>query len=876
MFEYAKHEFNNWLIKQSFPVLTSYEKTIINIIINHFDDIAKVGTQKGARAKLLAQYIKELNNQTLCDIKQPESSNLVPKKPQRLSSLSVEKFRGFDTQIDFKFSKQYSFFHGQNGSGKSSFCEALEYSMLGSIEEASSRHIPIDKYILHAGSRKVHKPILMCSYTDGSISQFVPDLATYRFAFVEKNRIDSFSHIGATSPKAQIDRIAALFGLSEFQEFISGFTNSLDDRYLLLNSSVSNDIIKYNDSISTLKGKIQTEEEKTRNKKSKLKDLLQCIGNGQIEDVESAKHFLTNPNDGQISILIKKSQEEKMPIVNQSAINDLSTNTDNYLAAIQIIKENQSIILQETESVNLQSLYKAIESLHLTWKEKTCPACLTPLDKVHKNPFDHAKNELQHFDLIEKAKDKIHLNAKAAYNAICSIKEHIQDYQALFSGMGLETLLSTKLSQYTFYSHSDDVSHINAIIDTMNKVLHSDTLFEAIESYNTKATLINEKYNTSITKLQTLLNNINTVDVEIKCIEKSISEWKKELDSNIQLLETAQKSSEQEIKSIEYNRNMIHAYNEIINKLQLYADTLPIETAMNLSQKVIEYYNEINNGDADFELINHLSLPLTPDDKMIIRMNDNTEQDAMLLLSEGHVRILGLSILLAKAVQEKIPFLIFDDIVNSIDDDHRVGVANLLMNNPDFKDIQMILTCHGEIFVSMLENAVKDLNAIERYMFLPADSLSERGIVIKYRDPSIPLKMAREKYEVNELKDCAAKCRQAVECIVGKLWAKICSYCKDGISVQLRSLNSTPDLKSIADALNKSIKKQLKVFPSITDDLDKLTSATMWNLLNKGTHIDNTIPEFNRQEIYSLLQLVEHLSIEVANMKIQIHNPVSN
>ena len=90
---------------------------------------------------------------------------------------------------------------------------------------------------------------------------------------------------------------------------------------------------------------------------------------------------------------------------------------------------------------------------------------------------------------------------------------------------------------------------------------------------------------------------------------------------------------------------------------------------------------------------------------------------------------------------------------------------------------------NGEIFVSKLEELVTGKNAVERYMFLPADSLDERGIVIRYRDPSIPLVTARVKFEEGSLKDCAAKCRQAVECITGSLWSKMAPHVNGGISV---------------------------------------------------------------------------------------------
>lgn len=252
------------------------------------------------------------------------------------------------------------------------------------------------------------------------------------------------------------------------------------------------------------------------------------------------------------------------------------------------------------------------------------------------------------------------------------------------------------------------------------------------------------------------------------------------------------------------------------------------------------------------------------------RMSDGTEQDAMLILSEGHVKLLGLSILLAKAVQMKMPFLIFDDIVNSIDDDHRDGVARLLIEHSDFKDTQMILTCHGEIFVSKLEELIQKKNAVERYMFLPADSLDERGIVIRYRDPSVPLITARKNFEEGLLKDCAAKCRQAVECITSSLWRKMAPNINGGISVPLRNLKSTPDLYSVTTALAKASKPQNIIgIEIIHDDLEKLVTNKMWTLLNKGTHIDGSIPEFTRTEVRELLELVEHLATETKSLKIK-------
>ena len=312
------------------------------------------------------------------------------------------------------------------------------------------------------------------------------------------------------------------------------------------------------------------------------------------------------------------------------------------------------------------------------------------------------------------------------------------------------------------------------------------------------------------------------------------------------------------------------AYGRIIEILSSYVAALPISLAQNLSEKVREYYNCINEDDADFEQIKELSLPIAANEKIFIEMKDGVKQDALLILSEGHVKILGLSILLAKAVAEEMPFLIFDDIVNSVDDDHRDGVARLLIMHPDFSEVQMILTCHGELFVSKLENYVVDKETMTRYMFLPAETLEERGVFIKYQDASIPLMTARKKYTENELKDCAAKCRQAVECITGKLWRIVNKNTSGGISVSLRSLEGTPDLKSVTTALYGATKpSKLLGAEELNNNLKLLISNQMWDLLNKGTHVDETIPEFERGEIKTLLELIEKIAFEVDELKIK-------
>ena len=875
MYEYAKHEFSRWLSILDANQLDDYQKRLIGLLVEHFDDIAAVGTTKGGRAKLLGKYIQAIDTSSAVNDVFEIQSDVSTVHVQRLSSMKVENFRGFGTPVDFSFGKQYTLFHGTNGSGKTSFCEALEYSLLGTIEEASARNISVDKYILHAGHKKAVMPVLEGIFADGSKRKCTPDLAAYRFAFIEKNRIEAFSHMGATTAKNQTERIASLFGLSEFQEFVSGFTGALDDRYLKLKSDAKETYRKKKESVDLKKEQIAAAKKQIEPTQKALEEAIKSINNPDITNPDAAKKYLSDPEAGRIPAISKIAVENTMPLINEETAVKLQEEITKFLASRETIIEKASIILGNVESVNLLALYNALIELRGTWKEGVCPACHTPLDNVKDNPFEYAKAAVSSFIKIEDAKKIIAEEAKKSASGLQRIKSILQklNIQYIYPEIDIAAIEGIDVGREDFESLDSIAQQAYEIIKSIGDLLEKEETSERIENYNKKAKVNNEKYTKELEKLQELLTSITEKAAAVIAVENNIGSLEDNLLEEEDALAELKEAVDKEDKAISFNAQMVKAYNSIVQSLTEYAERLPHEMATDLAEKAVSFYNVINSDDADFELLESLKLPVSSNNKIIVSMCDGTEQDAMLLLSEGHVKILGLSILLAKAVQMKMPFLIFDDIVNAIDDDHRDGVAKLLIESPEFKETQMILTCHGEIFVSKLEELVKDKNAVERYMFLPADSLDERGIVIRYRDPSIPLITARAKFEEGSLKDCAAKCRQAVECITGSLWNKMASSINGGISIKLRSLKSSPDLYQITTALAAASKpKNILGVESIHDDLEKLVANKMWTLLNKGTHIDGSIPEFTRSEVRELLELVEHLAAETKELKIKPEN----
>src|SRR5699024_10984135 len=144
--------------------------------------------------------------------------------------------------------------------------------------------------------------------------------------------------------------------------------------------------------------------------------------------------------------------------------------------------------------------------------------------------------------------------------------------------------------------------------------------------------------------------------------------------------------------------------------------------------KAMEFYNAINRYDHPYDLLKEIKLPSSSGGKIKIRYKNGKDLDALHVLSEGHIRCLGLSILLAKNVEDNLPIVIFDDVVNAIDDEHRRGIIETILENESIKNKQLIITTHGEEFVKQLENNIpkKDYaKNVTRIDFLKTEELKK-------------------------------------------------------------------------------------------------------------------------------------------------------
>lgn len=211
------------------------------------------------------------------------------------------------------------------------------------------------------------------------------------------------------------------------------------------------------------------------------------------------------------------------------------------------------------------------------------------------------------------------------------------------------------------------------------------------------------------------------------------------------------------------------------------------------------------------ELLATVKLPLAQNQRLEISFQNNPDQfyDTLHVLSEGHIRCIGLSILLSKNLKENCPLLIFDDPVNAIDDDHRESIRRTLFEDQFFSGKQIILTCHGEEFFKDIQNLLPAQVAAQTKSITFLPRLEESHINVDFNcAPRNYIIAAREHFNKNEIREALSKSRKAMESLTkGKIWRYVSRYGDGNLSLKLRGASAPIELRNLSEQLKSKIGK---------------------------------------------------------------------
>jgi len=638
--------------------------------------------------------------------RKPELDRIPPAGLGALDYLSVKNFRGFgefgpdDKGSFIRFSKLKNIFYAPNGGGKSSLCEALEFGTTGDIKEASRRKTRVKQYIARGGIR--HQLLLM-----GADKLPVKPSISWSSCFIDRNRLQEFSLLGSKDTgSVESDVLATLFGLEELQEVIARFVRPESFSLRTLMRADQAEALENLERVRRELGQLRRRHRaELQGSISRICDLL---------GLRSDQDFDIRPK----VLRLRKTIEmhirgaERLRAAKAPFAVPLRQVIRICAIAQRLLRRRgdiETVFLQRASEVNYRAVFEALEAIEQLQGGETCPACLTPLTKVVVNPFERARGELKALEALEFLKHsrqrndaRIALWASRISTAMSAVKSNA--YADVPCPLKMEEL---EAALAKFHAAIDRSEVAPSVLDSFLRLCGESA--EPIEAYLRAC----ERKCRDVGQAEAQAARLEARVVQLKAIDESLKqlfERKTRAESeyragNGQMADLVRQKAALLNDAVDNSH-----FNQLLKDLEaeyrtLYRDLLDHKLELEkaritgIEAKAAEYYRAINNHDDDHEQIASLSFDRQADSYRIKITNvDGSLLDAFAVLSEGHLRALGLSILLAMAEKNNFPLIVFDDVVNAIDTEHRSNIIDLFFSDAYLRRIQMVVTTHDRLF----------------------------------------------------------------------------------------------------------------------------------------------------------------------------------
>lgn len=845
-----------------------------NLVLENFHSVSDTSRQRNQRSAHLAPLAR--NSLATTSPNLPDLAEVEPEGEwpwQRLQSLTLGPFRGFRAEQSFDLRTRLVLCYGPNGSGKSSFCEALEYALLGHVEEAESKRIEPEQYLANIHARRFSPPILIATDANRREVPVQANPEKFRFCFVEKNRIDAFSRIAARPPGRRAELIATLFGMDQFNDFVAHFNESMDQVLTLGNTSQL--------ALRTKREALALDQATIDGEAAQLERL-------ELSAAQYSEEFAAGSTYDDLKSLITKSDlpcrlqqlEEQLNAV-PPALVDVSRQglVKLYAELCDAAQQTQTAVLgleERRSQIVFRDLYESVLALRAEDPDH-CPACRTPIAEAAENPFTLAEEGLRGLrDLAEFQEDVQRL--KGIFNvASDGLRDELQKLHSFLETQGeAGGIIATYIAGLPrrpesldwwkgVYAPEADGSgatpSLEQVFTAANRASQQDERVAA--ALRERQALIEERDRLNEVRLWIQQHDMNRQRVadEAAAARRRIEQFE---DENAVLIDQASR----EIEGNDRDRPIKAAYDSFIVLLRRFRDALPGMLMANINQVALELYNDFNQADHEADKLEELCLPLSGEECIEIefRREPGRRVDALSVLSEGHIRCLGLSILLAKAISVRSPLIVFDDAINAIDHDHRSGIRSAIFESDRFEQTQIIVTCHSPEFIKDVQNHLPRRLREDCQEYVLLNHIGDHQPRVR---PDVGssnyLAKANEAMTRLDSRDALSYCRKALEMLTKKSWKWLESHRVGDLSVKVEGPGREPQLRNLCESLRWKL-LDLPTFAHaskqpLIDGLNMVlgipSANLVWTYLNKGTHEETDRDDFDRTHVETVIRALE-------------------
>ena len=873
----AELEFRRFAQQRAKNGIEPTEARLLTLILRRFTNVTPLGTAHGRRANWIVEHWPSAVAEDLDTLLNEAVSDAGEAFPvTSLTRLEIGPFRGFAQTEPIELDRPVSFVYGPNGTGKSSLCEGLEYAMLGFIEEAKAKRIDLAEYVKHVPSGDFQPPVLTAILRDGSASSVTADAAAFRFCFIEKNRIDAFARLSATTPAAQAHRIASLFGLEDFSHFVDGFTDNFEG-YLTLLPLKPAELDQREREIAVHRETVEQHSERLAELSRAQDELARHSGLG-VPFAQLGLVLYGEPEGddagrlAELDSLIERPAAYRQDELDALDLPRLEEATSSLHASLVKLTDVQSRLTEHAVEVGFSRLFEAVQGVRDIWTEGSCPACLTPLDQVVRDPFERAVEELDSLQELAAAEQELVAARHALMNQIEVVSVEFQRTNRVATLLGLESPLPSTEGLVAALAAGQPEAQVLVTGLLEDATAAGEALAEVTVSRDDALTALlreeaqRHERRTERDRLRLVATEMAALGTRAEQLEASLEVAREAVDGFEAERTRLLSEISDEAARIRVHEELLESYDVLIGKLRAYRDILPIVMVEDLAERTLEIYNLINAHDPPFEILEDLVLPQKVGEDLLVSFVDGTEQyvNALQVLSDGHLRCLGVAILLAKNLDEECGLIVFDDVVNAVDDDHRAGLADVLMDHPDVSRRQILITTHGREFVKTLSLRVTKgefATRVRQIDFLvPTDC---KGVVVdRHSEPTQYLVRSEGNIDRGRLREALGDHRRALEGLCAKLWKRLGRKYNASLTVRTRALRAPPDLRSVVDSLIAFLRNTVSsaaddAASQLVKDLETITDR--WDELNKGIHEDEEQKEFDPVIVKEIQKALEGL-----------------
>lgn len=874
----AKQDFERFIawLHQPEREIPSNVRRLANLALANFDALAQTSRHRSQRSVYLTRLARAALARTLDEapVAQAAAANGAWLW-RRLRHLTLGPFRGFRTPEPFDLQKRIILFYGPNGSGKTSFCEGLEYALLGVVEEAENKRIDPRVYLANLHEGRFAPPTLTATDHQNREVNVVPNAEAYRFCFVEKNRIDAFSRIAARPTGQRSELIATLFGMDQFSDFVSQFNESMDGQ-LVLEPEKERQLTARREALANDQTTVEGDEQ-----------ALEVL---DTEEADLARGYSAEMTYAGLKQLIGSGEvpgrlQELDGILNAVPPTVIGLTRDGLLEAFQTAQERreqvgsiEAALAERSAQVSFMDLYASVLALQETEGDH-CPACDTPLiGPVHvtTNPYGKAQAGLAQLKDLAELQENLATSQAELGTVSRALRQKMSDIsQFIAAQREEETAVGRYLSDLAAEPAGawwtalqleqpwEEAVSLEQLLAVADRVAAQDAATVLAQQERQRNIEERDRLNGFRLAVQAQdLKRKQHVD-NVAAAKVRIAEFD---EANAELIGQVA----QERLDIERDAPIKAAYDRFLTEIRNYREQLPGGLMAGLNDTAMTLYNEFNRNDLDSDKLAELHLPLTGDDKIeiVFRGRPGARVDALHVLSEGHIRCLGLAILLAKAKSIESPLVVFDDAINAIDHDHRGGIREAIFENDNFLEMQLIVTCHSNEFIKDIQQHLPQRQREHCTVILFRPHTGDyRPRVTRNVPTANYVAQARAAKNLLNDREALAASRQALEMLTEKTWRWLGSHDLGLLTLQLPGVGAEPGLRNVCDAILRKLRDAAAFNHASKDRLIAAYGRILgipeanlvWTYLNKGTHEEADRDDFDGEVVETVVQTLEAL-----------------